>query len=240
MKKEFDSLVENKTWELCDLPDHKKALGGHWVFALKKGENGQMIKYKARYVAKGFNQFFDRDYLETFAPTATLSSIRIYFAIAVQFGCEVFQFDISSACLNAELEEDVYVEQPPGCELHGNSSKIVCKLLKGLYGSKQAGRCWNRTLDQFLTNFGLVRSTIDNCCYSKTTSAGNKLFVCVWVDDILYFSTCSIIRESFKDSFSRRFKIEVKGLMKWFLGVSVQQSSNEISKILHSGTTGLF
>ena len=93
---------------------------------------------------------------------------------------------------------------------------------------KQAGRCWNRTLDHFLTDFCLVRSTVDNCCYSKTTSAGNKLFVCVLVDDIMYFSTCSISRESFKDSFSRRFEIEDKGLMKWFLGVSVQQSSDEI------------
>ena len=141
MKKEFDSLVENNSWELCDLPDHKKALGGRWVVALKKDENGQMIKYKARYVAKKFNQIFGSDYLKTFAPTAKLSSITLLFAIAVQFGCEVFQFDVSSAYLNAEVEEDVYVEQPPGFEVQGKSFKLVCKLLKGLYGLKQAGRC---------------------------------------------------------------------------------------------------
>ena len=59
MMKVFDSLVEKKTWELCDLPDHKKALDGRWVFALKKDENGQVIKYKARKTVsqKGSSKF---------------------------------------------------------------------------------------------------------------------------------------------------------------------------------------
>ena len=101
MKKEFDSLVENKTWKLCELPENRKVLGGRWVFALKKDENGQIVKHKARYVAKGFNQVFGSDYLETFAKTAKLSSIRLFLALAIHFGCEVFQFDVSSAYLNA-------------------------------------------------------------------------------------------------------------------------------------------
>ena len=116
MTKEFNSLVDNKTWELCELPAHKKSLGGRWVFPLKKDENGEVVKYKARYVAKGFNQIFGSDYLETFALTAKLSSIRLLLALATHFHCEVFQFDVSSAYLNADLEEDVYVEQPPGFE----------------------------------------------------------------------------------------------------------------------------
>ena len=74
--------------------------------------------------------------------------------LATHFHCEVFQFDVSSACLNADLEEDVYVEQTPDFEIRVKGSKLVCKLLKGLYGLKQAGRCWNRTLDKFLTDFG--------------------------------------------------------------------------------------
>ena len=99
MTKEFNSLVDNKTWELCELPAHKKSLGGRWVFALKKDENCEVVKYKGRYVAKGFNQIFGSDYLETFAPTAKLSSIRLLLALATHFHCEVFQFDVSSAYL---------------------------------------------------------------------------------------------------------------------------------------------
>ena len=143
----------------------------------------------------------------------------------MQFGSEVFQFDVSSAYLNAELEEDVYVERLPDFEVQRKSSNFDCKLLKGLYGLKQAGCCWNRTLDHFLTNFGLVRSFVDNCCYSEANSAGNRLFVCVWVDDIMYFSTCSILGETFEDSFSKRTKIE-EGQRSHEIVLSVSQSGS--------------
>ena len=229
MTKEFNSLVDNKTWELCELPAHKTSLGGRWVFALKKDEKGEVVKYKARYFARGFNQIFGSDHLETFAPTAKLSSIRLLLALATHFHWEVFQFDVSSAYPNADLEEDVHVEQPPGFEIPGEGSKLVCKLLKGLYGTKQAGRCWNRTLDKFSTEFGLTPSMIDSCCYSMSDLSGNRLFICVWVDDKINFSTSSDLAESFKKCFSEKFKIEDKGSMKWFLGVSVDQSPCKIT-----------
>ena len=177
------------------------------------------MSYKARYVSKSFNQVFGSDYLETFAPTAKLSSIRMLLALATHIFCELFQFDFSSPYLNADLEEDVYAEQPPGFEIPGKGSKLVCKLLKGVYGLKQVGRCWNRTLDEFLTEFGLTRSMIESCCFSKSDLCGNRIFICVWVDDILYFSTSSDLAKSFKKCFSEKFKIEGKGSMKCFLGV---------------------
>ena len=70
-------------------------------------------------------------------------------ALASHFHCEVFEFDDSSAYLNADLEEDVYVEQPPGFKTPEKGSKLVGMLLKRLYGLKRAGYCWNRTLDKF-------------------------------------------------------------------------------------------
>ena len=70
---------------------------------------------------------------------------------------------------------------------------------------------------------------IDSCCYSKSDLSGNRLFICVWVDDIIYFSTSSDLAESFKKCFSEKFKIEDKGSMKWFLGVSVDQSPGKIT-----------
>ena len=70
MTKEYNSLVDNKTWQFCEIPAPNKSLGGRWVFALKKGENGEIVKYNPRYVAKGINQIFGSDYLETFAPAA--------------------------------------------------------------------------------------------------------------------------------------------------------------------------
>ena len=212
-----------------ELPANKKSLGGRWVFALKKNENGEIVKYKARYVAKGFIQISGSDFLEKFAPTAKLSSTRMLLPLATHLHCQIFQFDVSSAYVNADLEEDVYVEQPPGFQIPGKGSKIVCKLLKGLYGLKQAGRCCNRTLDKFSTEFGLIRSMIVSCCYSESDLSGNRLFICVWVDDIKYFSTSSDLADSSKKCFSEKFKIEDKGSMTSFLDVSVDQSPGKIT-----------
>ena len=131
--------------------------------------------------------------------------------------------------MNADLEEDVFVQQPPGSEFPNKDSKLVCKLLKGLYGLKQAGRCWNKTLDKFLIDFGLTRSEIDSCCYSMTDPSSFRLFVCVWVDDIMYFSSSSDSAQSVKTAFSNKFKIGDKGSMKWFLGVSVEQLPDKIT-----------
>ena len=140
-------------------------------------------------------------------------------ALSTLFQCDAFQFDVNSAYLNADLEGDVYVEQPPRFEIPGKGSKLVCKLLKGLYGLKQAGRYWNRTLYKCLTEFGLTRSMIDSCCYSKSNLCGNRIFICVWVDDIIYFSTSSDLAKSFKKCFCEKFRFEDKVSMKWFLGV---------------------
>ena len=70
---------------------------------------------------------------------------------------------------------------------------------------------------------------IDSCCYSKSELSGNRLFISVWVDDLLYFSTSSDSAESFKKCFSEKFKIEDEGSMQWFLGVLVDQSPGEIN-----------
>ena len=69
---------------------------------------------------------------------------------------------------------------------------------------------------------------IDSCCYSKSDLHGNRLFLCVWVDDIKYFSTSSDLAESFTKCLSEKFKIEDRGSMMWFLGVSVDQSPSEL------------
>ena len=85
MTEEIKSLVENKTWKLYEFLE--KSLGGFWVFALKKDQNGEFVMFKARCVAKSFIQGFDSDYLDTFAPTAKLSSIRMFLPLAIHFYC---------------------------------------------------------------------------------------------------------------------------------------------------------
>ncbi|MCO5562680.1 hypothetical protein L7F22_016308 [Adiantum nelumboides] len=114
MQSEFDALIENDTWTLCDLPPGKKAIGTKWVYKLKRKPDGEIDCYKARFVAKGYTQQKGIDYEETFAPTCRMTIVRFLFALAAHFGWDVHQSDIVTALLNGDIFEEVYVTQPRG------------------------------------------------------------------------------------------------------------------------------
>ena len=77
-------------------------------------ENGIIIRNKARLVAQGYNQQEGIDYEETFAPVARLEAIRMLLAFAYHKNFILYQMDVKSAFLNGFINEEVYVEQPPG------------------------------------------------------------------------------------------------------------------------------
>ena len=114
-------------------------------------ENGIVIRNKARLVAKGYSQQEGIDFDETFAHVARLEAIKIFLAYAAHANLKVYQMDVKSAFLNGELEEEVYVSQPPGFE-DPNFPDYVYYLLKALYGLKQAPRAWYETLSKFLVD----------------------------------------------------------------------------------------
>ncbi len=76
MQEENDSLVVNNTWSLVPLPKGRKPISCKWVFKIKHGVDGEVKRYKARLVARGFTRTFGIDYNETFAPIAKFVSIR--------------------------------------------------------------------------------------------------------------------------------------------------------------------
>ena len=106
---------------------------------------------KVTLVAKGYSQRPGFDFKETFAPTVCYSTICIVLALAALEDLELCSVDISHAYLNGTLEEEIYVMQPEGFEVGGPDH--VCKLVKSLYGLKQAGRVWNK-LHSALSSMG--------------------------------------------------------------------------------------
>jgi hypothetical protein len=166
MQEKYDSLLVNNNWSLVPLPKGRKPISCKWVFKIKHGVDGEVERYKARLVARGFTQTFGVDYNEAFAPVAKFVSIRCILALAAIEDMEIHQMDVKTAFLNGDLEEEIYMEQPEGFTHEGDH--LVCKLHKSLYGLKQSPRAWNQKLDTFLKNIKFTKSDADFsvCCAS--------------------------------------------------------------------------
>ena len=113
-----------------------------------------------------------------------MESLRVLIALSVQFGLQLHQVDVTTAFLNGELEEEVYMQQPKDF-IHEGEEHLVCKLNESIYGLKQSPRCWNTALDKQLKEMGFVQSTSDPCIYVYINAGGDISFIGVYVDDII-------------------------------------------------------
>eukprot|EP00253_Pinus_taeda_P031750 PITA_31750 len=183
MVEEYQAVIDNNTWKLVDCPTNVKPIGCKWVYRIKYNQKGELEKYRARLVAKGFAQQEGIDYEDTFAPTAKWNTIRLTLASAAQKGWKVHQMDVKSAFLNRDLQEEVYMTQPQGFEVEGQEHK-VCKLIKALYRLKQAPRAWYAKMDEYLKKVGFQRSESDDTLYVR--QQGKYLVILVmYVDDFI-------------------------------------------------------
>ncbi|RVW71473.1 Retrovirus-related Pol polyprotein from transposon TNT 1-94 [Vitis vinifera] len=115
-----------------------KAVVDEEVQALEKND-GNVDRYKAQLVAKGFTQSYGIDYQETFAPVAKLNTVHVLLSLAANLDWSLHQLDVKNAFLNGDLEEEVYMDIPAGLETTSNFNKVY-RLRKSLYGLKQSPR----------------------------------------------------------------------------------------------------
>jgi hypothetical protein len=206
---ELMTLEQMGTWELADAPENRKPITNKWVFVKKYNKEGDLQKYKARLVARGFSQIPGMDYDQTFAPVVRLETIRAILALAIENDWEIQQMDVKGTYLNGDLKEEIYMNQPEGFD---DGTSRLCRLIKTLYGLKQSGQEWNHKLDSKLTEMGFERLQSDPCVYIRKTN-GIEI-ITVWVDDLLLFTNSKDrmdilkreIIKSVRDNRSRRTK----------------------------------
>lgn len=227
MEEELNSLRENDTFEITTLPEGKHPVGGKWVYAIKEDFEGTR-RFKARYVAKGYNQVKGIDYKETFAPTANITSIRILMQLVVQNDLIVHQMDVKTAYLHAPIAEEIYLEQPEGFEvLSDTGEKLVYKLKKSLYGLKQSGRNWNKVLHEYLVENDFVQNSSDHCVYKKQIK-NDMIIVIIWVDDLIMAASDTHLLNQFKEVMQKKFRMKDLGKISYFLGIHFEQKEGEI------------
>jgi len=134
MKEEPNALEQNHTWNVTSLPLGKTAIGCKWIYKIKYKSDGSIERYKVRFVAKGYNQIEGLDYLDTFAPVAKLTILRLLLALVATNNWILKQLDVNNAFLHGDLHEEVCMKLSQG--LHVDNKNKVCKLQRSLYGLK--------------------------------------------------------------------------------------------------------
>ncbi|GJZ15453.1 putative ribonuclease H-like domain-containing protein [Tanacetum coccineum] len=226
MQEELLQFKLQNVWVLVDLPKGHRAIGTKWVYRNKKDERGIVVRNKARLVAQGHTQEEGIDYDEVFAPVARIEAIRIFLAYASFMGFTVYQMDVKSAFLYGQIEEEVYVCQPPGFEDPDHPDKVY-KVVKALYGLHQAPRAWYDTLATYLLSNGFKRGQIDQTLFIKSQK-GHILLVQIYVDDIIFGSTKKELCEEFEKLMKDKFQMSSMGELTFFLGLQVQQKQKGI------------
>ena len=222
---EMQSLRQNETWDLVDLPPNKNVVGCKWVFKTKHNADGTISKHKARLVAQGFTQKHGVDYEETFAPVVKYASLRTIFAIANQYGMEIHQMDVNSAYLNGDIDAEIYMRQPEGYIDPKHPNK-VCKLKKGLYGLKQGGRIWNEKIDKYLKSKDYNPSDADPCIYVNV-QGGKIVIIALYVDDTIIVSNCNALLATAKKMLNEKFDMTDLGEVKSVLGMSINRNRDD-------------
>lgn len=166
MQAEIEAVEKNGTWELTKLPKGREAIDLKWIYKIKRDADGNITKHKARIVAKGYVQKKGVDFDEVFAPVTRIEMIRFLLALAAKGNWEVHHLDVKTAFLNGELEEEVFVKQPEGFIKKGQEH-LVYRLLKALYGLRQAPRAWYSKLNKCLEGLGFVRCDYEQAVYTR-------------------------------------------------------------------------
>jgi hypothetical protein len=227
MAKELNSLEENKTWDIVPFHPRLKPLKTRWVYKLKESHLSELIELKSRFVAKGFEQLYGLDYIETFASVIKQMAWKLVFALALINGWLIYKVDMISAFTQGDIDTNIYLFPPQGLEsLNPNMKGKLLKLNKALYGLKQSARIWYYTLIEVLiTKLGFKTLEAESCILINNTS---KIIICVYVDDLAIVGPNKEDIDSFIKSIKKYFNIKELGLIKDYLGIEVEMTKDHL------------
>lgn len=222
INKEIEALERNETWtEVKEAKENRKVIEAKWVFKIKQ-ENNKDI-YKARLVARGFQQKDKIDQADIYAPVAKLPTLRILLAIAMTYNLEWTQMDVKSAFLYGDIEEEVYIKLKQGPKEYTDK---VFKLQKSLYGLKKSPRNWNEKFNTFMIDEGFKRSKADYCLYYRENE---KFYVLLYVDDLMIICEDRKKMEQLKKSLKNKFQITDLGQSNnKYLGINITRKGKTI------------
>ncbi|GJS53160.1 retrovirus-related pol polyprotein from transposon TNT 1-94 [Tanacetum coccineum] len=226
MQEELNQFIANDVWELVPQPKNMTIIGTKWVFRNKLDENGVVSRNKASSWLKGITTNKSSSIMMNLRSVARLESIRILLAYACALDFKLFQMDVKSAFLNGFINEEVYVAQPSGF-IDLEKPNHVYKLKKALYGIKQVPKAWYDRLRVFLIKHEYKIGMVYNTLFTKKKSS-NLIIVQIYVDDIIFGSTCQDLCDEFAKIMHDEFEMSMMGELNFFLGLQIKQMEDDI------------
>ncbi|CAL9012449.1 unnamed protein product [Prunus brigantina] len=224
MQEELDALHMQGTWILVPKPCYKNVVGSKWVYRIKRNSDGTVSRHKARLVAQGFSQEPGLVFSETFSPVVRHTTVRLILSIAAMNKWSLRQLDVKNSFLHGDLEEEVFMRQPPGFEDSAHP-EFVCQLKKSLYGLKQAPRAWNAKFTSYLPAIGFKSSHSDPSLFVKHT--GSDIVLLLYVDDIILTGSKASCIQEVVDELSAVFEMKDMGKLTYFLGLQIDDIFSE-------------
>ena len=223
LKYEIIQLEKLKTWVVEDLPLGHTAIPCSEVIKVKCRPDGEIKSYRVRIVAGGHRQVEGINYTETFLAAAKMPTIHAVLANAAHQDWEIEHIDVKSAYLNALLKEEIYIKPPCGILKSGQEGRVL-RLLKGLYGLKQAGRGWYLEMSKVLMrDMGFKRSCIDHSVFYKKEGHEHTI-VAVTTDNMVVTSRGKLEAMKFKSNVRQHWEITDHGPIQWFLGFEIKRN----------------
>ena len=227
--KEKASLEKLKVFEIVPKSECRRPMDGKTVLKIKLNADGTIDKYKARLVVRGFQQIENVNYHETNAPVVAYHTLRTLVSYATTLrpkGYRMYQWDIPTAFLHASLPDDevLYMSIPEGMDTpEFPRSQYIWRLRKGLYGSKQGARLWQKRMETFLYDHGWVQAISDDCLY--IFNEGDEVaYLAVYVDDLNLVCNSDRIRKTIFHFLHKEFGISMDDIddeVEYLLGIKV-------------------
>ena len=220
---EMMSLKKNHTWNLIERLANKRVVGCKWIYRIKEGiPSVEPQRYKDKLVVKGFTQNEGVDFTEVFSPVVRHTFPRILFSLVVVQDMYLEQMDVKIVFLHCEIDEMIVMSQPEEYEDLENDDH-VCHLRKSIYGLKQSPRLWYLRFDKFMSEYGFQRSNFDCCVYFKIIEGGDKIYLLLYVDDMLIACKEMEFINYLKQQLSNTFKMKDLGVANKILGIQLMR-----------------
>jgi hypothetical protein len=223
MVKEIKDHEDNGHWMYVKRETIGKAptVKAIWSFKRKRRPDGSLLKHKARLCAHGGMQIHGVNFWDTYAPVVNWITIRMMLTLSVIHDLYTTSIDFTLAFPQADIETTIYMEIPLGCEVP--EGDYVCKLIKNVYGIRQASKTWFEYLRDTLikdTNeggFGFRQSKVDPCIFYR-----NGVTVITWVDDCMIFAKSKKLADELIEQLRTMFTLTEEEEVSAYLGVQMK------------------